>query len=111
MTGCTEKCWTPTPCPDHGEPMHPFGRSSGLDSYDCCENYARSEINPRHLWDEHDSTRWYTDPDGWNAHAESCTDDYYDCQPDYSKQVASGGYPESLKQVDGTHMSEQGGTP
>ena len=69
---CTEKCWTPVPCPDHGDLMQPFGRSAGLGAYKCCDNCRRSEINPRHLWNEHDSTRWYTDPDGWAEHEASC---------------------------------------
>lgn len=85
MTTCTEKCWTPVACPVHGDDMKPCGRSAGLEAYICCDNYMRSDINPRHLWNIHDSTRWYTDPDGWNAHAEACTDDYTDCQPDYRK--------------------------
>lgn len=67
---CTANCWTPVPCPTHGGLMFPFGRSHG--GYPCCDNYARSELNPRHLWDEHDSTRWYTDPAGWNAHEANC---------------------------------------
>ena len=37
-----------------------------------CDNYADPKLNPRHLWDEHDSTRWYTDPEGWNDHEASC---------------------------------------
>lgn len=36
-------------------------------------------LNPRHLWHEHDSTRWYVDPEGWNEHARSCERD--DCLP------------------------------
>ena len=72
MTICTERCWTPVVCPQHGSIMNPFGRSSGLEGYDCCNNWAKSEINPRHLWTEHDSTRIYTDPDGWAAHELEC---------------------------------------
>lgn len=53
-------------------------RSAPLSTYRCCDNYAKSAINPRHLWHIHDSTRWYTDPDGWNAHAASCNRD--DCE-------------------------------
>ena len=70
--GCTEKCWTPVNCPDHGHEMNPCGRDSGMQSYDCCENYGKPRINPRHLWHEHDSSRWYTDPEGWAAHEASC---------------------------------------
>jgi len=69
---CTPKCWTAVECPDHGDRMNPFGRSAPIGAEGCCENYSLSAINPRHLWDEHDSTRWYTDPDGWDAHAASC---------------------------------------
>jgi hypothetical protein len=31
-----------------------------------------SAVRRRHLWDEHDSTRHYTDPEGWAAHEASC---------------------------------------
>ena len=69
---CTEKCWTPVECPDHGDRMAPFGRSVSAYEYECCENRMSSAINPRHLWHEHDSTRWYNDPEGWNEHEASC---------------------------------------
>lgn len=69
---CTVKCWTPVPCPDHGYDMTPCGRSAPFPELLCCDNYADSTINPRHLWDEHDSTRWYTDPEGWAAHEAGC---------------------------------------
>jgi hypothetical protein len=72
MMGCTRKCWEASDCPLHGEPMNPFGRDPGLNAYDCCENSGKSNINPRHLWDEHDTTRWFTDLAGWNAHAAKC---------------------------------------
>jgi len=75
---CIEKCWKAKDCPDHGNRMNPFGRSSGLGSYDCCDNWQKSDVNPRHLWDVHDSTRWYTDPEGWDAHEECCPL----CQPE-----------------------------
>jgi hypothetical protein len=52
--------------------MNPFGRSAPLSLYVCCENYAKLEINLRHLWDEHDSTRVFTDRVGWDAHASEC---------------------------------------
>lgn len=52
--------------------MTPFGRSAPLDFHICCENYAKPNLNGRHLWDEHDSTRWYTDPEGWATHEASC---------------------------------------
>jgi hypothetical protein len=70
---CTEKCWEPKKCPTHNQPMNPFGRSAPLGFYDCCENYGKSShFNPRHLWDVHDSDRFYGDPAGWNAHASEC---------------------------------------
>lgn len=71
-TICTEKCWTAVECPDHGDRMNPRGRSSALDDYYCCENYSKPDLNPRHLWSEHDSTRWYTDPEGWAEHEAGC---------------------------------------
>jgi hypothetical protein len=71
MSVCTERCWTAVVCPDHGTRMNPFGRSAP-DGTNCCENYSVSKLNPRHLWDEHDSTRWYTDPDGWGKHEAGC---------------------------------------
>lgn len=69
---CTSKCWTPVACPDHGDRMTPFGRSAPMAMYQCCENYAKSTVNPRHLWNEHDSTRWYADPNGWAEHEFHC---------------------------------------
>jgi len=68
--GCTPKCWSAVECPEHGERMPPWGRDNAGTA--CCENYARSIVNPRHLWDEHDSTRWYHDPIGWDAHQGYC---------------------------------------
>lgn len=50
--------------------MPPFGRS--IAGWYCCDRRAESAVNPRHLWDEHDSTRWYTDPEGWDEHERSC---------------------------------------
>jgi hypothetical protein len=72
MVGCTEKCWEPIECPTHRQPMNPIGRSAPLGFHDCCRNYAKSAINSRHLWDEHDSTRSYSDHVGWNLHAAKC---------------------------------------
>ena len=77
MASCSEKCWTPVHCPEHGDTMTPFGRSAGDYSYPCCDNYAKSEVNPRHLWSGHDSTRYYTDPEGWAEHEASCEE----CRP------------------------------
>lgn len=75
---CSEKCWTSVRCPDHGDLMNPRGRDAGMESYVCCDNY-QTDVNTRHLWHQHDSTRYYTDPEGWAAHAAECTDDYWDC--------------------------------
>ena len=69
---CSPRCWTPKVCPDHGDGMPPFGRAAPLDMYICCDNYAKSAVNPRHLWNIHDSTRWYTDPEGWAEHERTC---------------------------------------
>ena len=69
---CSEECWAAKPCPEHGDQMPPFGRSLAYQEYVCCERYRDNRVNPRHLWHEHDSTRWYTDPDGWAAHEASC---------------------------------------
>lgn len=54
---CSEKCWAPVECPEHGDRMNPRGRSSALDDHYCCDNYQKPDLNPRHLWHEHDSTR------------------------------------------------------
>lgn len=39
---------------------------------DCCHENQHSEINKRHLWDEHDSDRHYIDPEGWKEHVATC---------------------------------------
>jgi len=70
--GCTSKCWTPIDCPKHGSPLPPYGRSVPL-GYDTCGDECRyAPINVRHLWDEHDSDRWYADPQGWTQHERTC---------------------------------------
>lgn len=71
--------------------MNPFGRSAPIGAEGCCDNYAKSEINPRHLWNEHDSTRWYTDPEGWADHEANCKEcgpERVDC-PDCAGQGTS----------------------
>lgn len=78
FAGCTEVCWTPVPCPVHGDLMYPRGRDAGLYAQYCCDKYQDWDVNPRHLWSEHDSTRWYTDPEGWNEHERTCER----CSPD-----------------------------
>lgn len=52
--------------------MAPVGRSAGEYFYHCCESYMDPAVNPRHLWSEHDSTRWYADKEGWNKHEQTC---------------------------------------
>lgn len=44
-----------------------------IEGYVVCECYRDINLNPdRHLWHEHDSTRLYTDPEGWDAHVAGC---------------------------------------
>ena len=74
---CTPECWTPVRCPVHGGELPPRGRSVGLGVYVCCERDIDPKINARHLWDEHDSVREITDPDGWHEHEKNCTE----CNP------------------------------
>ena len=73
---CTERCWTPVPCPTCGSPLPPRGRSVPLEMNpaDCCEEARTGPLNVRHLWSEHDSTRHYTDPEGWAEHVKNCED-------------------------------------
>lgn len=52
--------------------MPPMGRSVALEMTPFCDCYADVKLNKRHLWSEHDETRWYSDPYGWNAHADNC---------------------------------------
>jgi len=75
---CGRECWTPEPCPDHGDRMNPLGRSLPLGYPVCCDNYMKSGVNKRHLWDEHDDDRHYFDPEGWAFHEASCKA----CKPD-----------------------------
>lgn len=66
---CTEKCWTPIRCEAHGLAMNPWGRSVPLGyGHDC--DYQGD--NTRHLFDVHDSDRYYFDRAGWDAHYEAC---------------------------------------
>jgi hypothetical protein len=74
-TPCTDRCWTQVPCPTCGDELPPRGRSIPLEDWiaSCCEdNHHDVKANPRHLWNEHDSTRFYTDPEGWAEHEENC---------------------------------------
>lgn len=73
---CEAKCWTPVRCKHCDRRKKPRGCSVPIPaagSY-CdgdCPGYGE-DPKPPHLWDEHDSTRHYTDPAGWAAHLEEC---------------------------------------
>lgn len=73
---CTPECWTEQRCTVCGRPIAPFGSSvaieaaSGYCEHECPGNPSLG--HPRHLWDEHDSNRWFADPDGWDEHVASC---------------------------------------
>lgn len=72
---CTARCWTPVPCPECGSDLPPRGRDVGSRHINaCCEGPWHESHNPRHLWSEHDSTRHYTDPEGWAAHVSGCAE-------------------------------------
>ena len=71
---CQPRCWTPKPCPKHGNDMPPRGRSSALEAYVCCELSQDVGINPRHLWSIHDEVRRITDPEGWRIHLNDCAE-------------------------------------
>lgn len=73
-TQCTSDCWKVVLCPECGNQLPPRGRSvpMAMQPPDCCMEHRHAQINTRHLWDEHDSTRHYTDPDGWARHVASC---------------------------------------
>ena len=79
MNGCTPDCWKPVLCHICGREFTPIGRSVGLeaisgycDVYEPCDPSQYQEATRRHLWDEHDSNRWYTDREGWAAHVAGC---------------------------------------
>lgn len=86
---CTEKCWTRVPCPTCGCLLVPRGRDGGMAENHgyCCEEVKYTAHNTAHLWHVHDSTRWYTDPEGWNEHAASCDQD---CEPIPAAPVQDG---------------------
>lgn len=69
---CTPACWTPVRCPLHGVEMPPGGVSLPQGVVRCCDRVYDARVNPRHLWDEHDSNRLYADPDGWRQHVAGC---------------------------------------
>ena len=73
--GCTAVCWTRVECPTCGRLLVPRGRDGGFMTYEapCCEAVVwDSDVNTAHLWSEHDSTRWYTDREGWDEHEKNC---------------------------------------
>jgi hypothetical protein len=70
---CTPSCWHARRCTSCGREMAPRGRSVGPGADHCeCDGAQDARVNPRHLWDEHDSDRAYTDPIGWAAHVRAC---------------------------------------
>ena len=74
-SGCSPECWTAATCPACGGDLPPRGRSVPLEMNipTCCDDSRIDPlVNRRHLWSEHDDTRWYTDPDGWAAHVAEC---------------------------------------
>ena len=77
---CTPACWQEQRCEVCRRPIPPSGRSVALESvagYCSSEDCSGHPIrNPRHLWDEHDSVRRYTDSTGWELHIVS----YEQCQ-------------------------------
>lgn len=81
---CTHRCWTAVSCPDHGQSMQPRGRFAPLEMTPRCDVYRYADRNPRHLWDEHDSDRAYTDPEGWDWHVRTCSR----CKPEEEGDAA-----------------------
>lgn len=77
MSTCAPSCWEPVRCPTHGREMTPLGRSAPMEMISCCDAHADPKVNTRHLWNEHDSTRHYTDPEGWAEHEKNCPE----CNP------------------------------
>ena len=79
---CTPECWTETECQVCHLPQAPRGRSVALIAaagycYSDCPGWVTVR---RHLWDVHDSTRLYNDPQGWADHLNACQT----CQENYS---------------------------
>ena len=74
---CSAKCWKPLECPTCGNDVPPRGRSVALEANppQCCMDGQYDRANYRHLWDEHDSTRHFSDPVGWAEHCEACDRD------------------------------------
>ena len=77
-SACTPACWAPVVCTECHRTKAPHGRSVALEMSGSrcdheCPGYYLPPKSP-HLWNEHDSTRHYTDPEGWAAHVASCDD-------------------------------------
>lgn len=73
---CGVPCWTAMPCPVCGAGLPPRARSVPAEMEQgfkaCCREHMRDPANVRHLWDEHDDCRHYTDPEGWREHVKGC---------------------------------------
>jgi len=82
---CTEKCWTPVECPDHGELLWPRGRSAPLGMTSCCPKDNYLTTNPCHLFGAHDSDRHYFDPEGWESHESVCQE----CNPSLEDEASA----------------------
>lgn len=76
VMGCDARCWTPVLCTRCARYKQPRGRSvppeaaGGYCDWDC-PGYAEEPKAP-HLFSEHDSTRAFSDPEGWKAHETQC---------------------------------------
>lgn len=80
MIMCDPECWERKTCPKCGKEVPPHGRSIPMEATDSyCEGGHMT--HHRHLWDIHDYTRYYTDPEGWAQHVSIClacsTPQYY----------------------------------
>lgn len=71
---CYEACWAEEVCAVCHRVKVPVGRDLPMAAGGgYCDGDCRGYGWPkRHLWDEHDKARHYTDPDGWAAHEASC---------------------------------------
>ena len=66
-------------CTVCGRQFAPAGRGVGLeasgsycDTFEPCDPDQKQAAKRRHLWDEHDSNRSYTDAEGWRQHQVGC---------------------------------------
>jgi hypothetical protein len=71
---CDLRCWQPSTCLTCHRQKAPKGRSLPLATAGAyCDDGCPGHLpNPRHLWDEHDDARNYTDPGGWANHVANC---------------------------------------